>query len=110
MAIADFASRTLRGIDEEVGDAVYSVLDGQQRLTALYRAYFDTDPKRVFFFRIGEFVREGAVTDDSFAHVARGTWNRICPEPESQADPVNGEQPRVLGLDSLLVTFMPRAR
>src|SRR5262245_17520813 len=43
----EYQSRTLRGVDEDVGEVKYSVLDGQQRLTALYRAFFDKDPKRV---------------------------------------------------------------
>jgi hypothetical protein len=88
-----FPSRTLRGVDEDVGAVTYSVLDGQQRLTALYRAYFNTDSKRVFFFRIGDFATSGVITDDSFGHVTRGTWKRICPDYEHQADPSKRQTP-----------------
>ena len=108
----DFPSRTLRGVDEEVGNTEFSVLDGQQRLTALYRAFFDKDPKRVFYFRIADYVREGQITDESFAHVVRGTWSRICPDLDSQASPParrapgqrSGEPARVLYGEGSVVT------
>jgi hypothetical protein len=89
----EFPSRTLRGVDEEVGAVTYSVLDGQQRLTALYRAFFDRDPKRVFFFRVGKYAREREITDESFGHVTRGTWDRICPDLPRQADPARRVAP-----------------
>jgi hypothetical protein len=89
----NFPSRTLRGVDEDVGDVQYSVLDGQQRLTALYRAFFDKDTKRVFYFRLGAYMREGRILDESFAYVARGTWDKICPDYARQADPTSRTLP-----------------
>jgi hypothetical protein len=58
------------GLDEPEVDPSHLILDGQQRLTALYLAYFDRDPKFSFFIHLARLIETGMTfTDDSDADV-----------------------------------------
>lgn len=71
----EFPSRVLEGVTKKPRkDAKYSILDGQQRLSALLQAYYDLHNSHVFFVRIRDMVQKGEFSEDDFDSLTRSKW------------------------------------
>ncbi len=57
-------------------DAEYSVLDGQQRLTALYLAIHGLAPRHMLYVRLGDVVMRGSVNEEDFDVMTRRAWGQ----------------------------------
>lgn len=70
-------------------DASHAVLDGQQRLTALYQALFNRSPSHVFAVAILELLNSGEIDPEdggTFRHFGKRTWERRYGSVEKQRD------------------------
>jgi hypothetical protein len=71
----DFPSNPLEGVDVEVPEEVaFSVLDGQQRLTALYRTLNGLHPRHVYFVRLERVAKRGEAREDDFEFWTKKRW------------------------------------
>ncbi len=55
------------------------LLDGQQRVTALFQAYFGVDPDHIFFIAIENLLNDGAIDpepDGTFRSMRKSEWDR----------------------------------
>ena len=73
-----FPSRTLDYVEApRAADAEYSVLDGQQRLTALYLAINGLAPRHMLYVKLGQIVARRAVLEEDFDVMTRRAWNSL---------------------------------
>ena len=95
----NFPYHVLKGVSSEVAsqeEVVYSVLDGQQRLTALNLALGGKDKGNRYFVKLGEIAAEGVVDEDHFGYESRKKWVTKYPTVEDEA------AAGVIALDDLL--------
>lgn len=70
-----FPSNTLYGVEADPPDSVvYSALDGQQRLTALYLTLNGLHPRHQFFVHLGRVAERGEAHEDDFEFWTKKKW------------------------------------
>jgi hypothetical protein len=81
-----FPSNTLHGVQAEVAkNVVYSVLDGQQRLTALYLTLNGLHPRHEYFVRLERVAEHGEAHEDDFEFWTKKRWRDTYPSTASQS-------------------------
>ncbi len=74
-------------LDGEAPEPARLLLDGQQRITGLFQAYFDTAPDHVFFIDIKTLLKNEVVdveADGTFRWMRRTTWKKQYATIEDQ--------------------------
>ena len=80
-----FPSLPLHLVDAPAPDPVYSILDGQQRLTALFLTLRGRHPRHTFFVNIGRVAIEREATEDDFDFWTNRRWHDTYPTTELRA-------------------------
>lgn len=81
-----FPSAALTGVTEGVAAEVdYSILDGQQRLTALYLTLNGLHPRHIFTVSIGMIAHRGDALEEDFEFMTRRRWADTYPTVRDQA-------------------------
>ncbi len=80
-----FPSLPLHLVDAPAADPVYSILDGQQRLTALYLTLRGRHPRHTFFVNVGKVAAEREATEDDFGYWTNRQWNDTYPTTAQRA-------------------------
>lgn len=76
-----FPSRTLDFVENHPNEPIYSVLDGQQRLTALYLALWGLAPRHMLYVRLGNIVKRGSPLDEDFDVMTKRAWGLAYSSP-----------------------------
>jgi len=81
-----FPSRTLDKVGATpAADPEYSVLDGQQRLTALYATLNGLHPRHVFHVHLAGIITSGAASEDHFGVMTQRAWRTQYPTVADEA-------------------------
>jgi hypothetical protein len=81
-----FPSRTLEKVNAGAAqDPEYSVLDGQQRLTALYATLHGLHPRHTYFVNLRAIVHRGSVDEDDFDVLSSRKWRDSHPTVAHEA-------------------------
>jgi hypothetical protein len=80
-----FPSRTLDYVEAHPNDPIYSVLDGQQRLTALYLALRGLAPRHMLYIKLGEIASRGVPLDEDFQVMTKRAWTSAYATPQDVA-------------------------
>lgn len=81
-----FPSRTLDYVVTHPDEPVYSVLDGQQRLTALYLAIHGLAPRHMLYVNLGEMADRGTPLEEDFDALTKRAWGDTYPTPGAPAE------------------------
>lgn len=81
-----FPSRTLDYVAAHPDGPVYSVLDGQQRLTALYLAIHGLAPRHMLYADLGAMANRGHPLEEDFEVVTKRAWGNAYATPGAPAD------------------------